>query len=154
MVRRHGILGSPKGWDCQRFHHRWLDPDTAGCPRYVQACAAKLYVSCRCSLIIYLGTITVKGGDNCFALAQQYHTTWDAIVAANQPAVNSGCTNLQVGQVIKIPGLGGPPTYTGKGIVSSLLRPNVKRLTKVENHCKCVQDCAGSHIVRTKASIP
>ena len=61
------------------------------------------------------GTITVKGGDTCWALSQQYHTTTEAIIALNAPAINSGCTNLQPGQVIKIPGLGGPPVTTGKG---------------------------------------
>ncbi|NLW08222.1 MAG: LysM peptidoglycan-binding domain-containing protein [Clostridia bacterium] len=44
---------------------------------------------------------TIRAGDTCFALAQRFNTTVQAIIAAN-PGLD--CNNLQIGQVICIPG--------------------------------------------------
>ena len=46
-------------------------------------------------------TYTVAPGDFCAAIAQANGVSIEAILAAN-PAVNSGCTNLQVGQVLNL----------------------------------------------------
>jgi len=51
-------------------------------------------------------TVTVKSGDTCAKIASAHGTNAGAIVAAN-PGVNAGCTNLQVGQVLKLSGGGG-----------------------------------------------
>lgn len=51
-------------------------------------------------------TVKVKAGDTCAKIASANGTNAGAIVAAN-PGVNSGCTNLQIGQVLKIGGGGG-----------------------------------------------
>lgn len=48
-------------------------------------------------------TYTVKSGDNCGTIAAQFGVTADALIAANQPAVNADCTNLSENQVLKIP---------------------------------------------------
>jgi LysM repeat protein len=48
-------------------------------------------------------TYTVKSGDNCGTIAQQFGTTAAALIAANSPDVNADCTNLREGQVLKIP---------------------------------------------------
>ncbi len=52
------------------------------------------------------GPYTIRAGDTLFILAQRYGTTVAAISAAN-PGLNPN--NLQVGQVICVPGLAGPP---------------------------------------------
>jgi len=63
-------------------------------------------------------TVTVKSGDTCSTLASSHGTTTGALVAAN-PGVNAGCTNLQVGQVLKLAGGGGgapaPANKSGSG---------------------------------------
>lgn len=46
-------------------------------------------------------THTIVAGDTCFALANRYGTTVQAIIAAN-PGLN--CNNLQIGRMICIPG--------------------------------------------------
>lgn len=61
------------------------------------------------------GSVTVKAGDTCSAIAAASGTTAAAIIAAN-PGVNAGCTNLQIGQTLKVGSGGGgggataPPT--------------------------------------------
>jgi len=64
---------------------------------------------------------TVRPGDTLWAIAQQFGTTVDAIMALN----NLTSTSLTVGQVLKIPTSGGsggsqptPPTYTEYTVVS------------------------------------
>jgi LysM repeat protein len=52
------------------------------------------------------GTVTVKAGDTCSAIAASRGTTAAAIIAAN-PGVNAGCTNLQIGQTLNVSGGGG-----------------------------------------------
>ncbi|MCK9445214.1 MAG: LysM domain-containing protein, partial [Tissierellaceae bacterium] len=52
---------------------------------------------------------TIKSGDTLYKLAQTYNTTVDAIMKIN-PGINPN--NLQVGQVICIPGTAPPPPTT------------------------------------------
>jgi len=52
------------------------------------------------------GPYTIRAGDTLFVLAQRYGTTVAAITTAN-PGLNPN--NLQVGQVICVPGIAGPP---------------------------------------------
>jgi murein DD-endopeptidase MepM/ murein hydrolase activator NlpD len=47
--------------------------------------------------------VIVKSGDTCNTIAAATGTTAAEIMASN-PSVNSGCTNLQIGQVLKIDG--------------------------------------------------
>ena len=54
---------------------------------------------------------TIKAGDTFFTLAQRFNTTVEAIQRAN-PGVNPN--NLQIGQVICIPGSGTTPPPSGK----------------------------------------
>ncbi len=44
---------------------------------------------------------TIRAGDTCFGLARRFNTTINAIIEAN-PGIN--CDNLQIGQIICIPG--------------------------------------------------
>jgi len=44
----------------------------------------------------------VISGDTCYGIAAMFGVTATAIITAN-PAINSGCTNLQIGQVLCIP---------------------------------------------------
>jgi spore germination protein YaaH len=44
----------------------------------------------------------VISGDTCYGIAAMFGVTATAIINAN-PAINSGCTNLQIGQVLCIP---------------------------------------------------
>jgi len=57
--------------------------------------------------------VTVKSGDTCSAIAAGNGVSVGDLLAAN-PAVNSGCTNLAIGQVLKIGG-GGGGNNTGSG---------------------------------------
>lgn len=47
-------------------------------------------------------TYTVAAGDNCSAIADANGVSLDALLAAN-PAINSDCTNIDIGDVLKIP---------------------------------------------------
>ncbi|KAF9446686.1 carbohydrate-binding module family 50 protein [Macrolepiota fuliginosa MF-IS2] len=46
---------------------------------------------------------TVQMGDSCFTIGGQFGTSATNIIAVNQPAINSGCTNLTPGQMICVP---------------------------------------------------
>ncbi|PNH01062.1 Lysozyme [Tetrabaena socialis] len=63
---------------------------------------------------------TVKSGDYCYAIAQANGVSVDNILALN-PTVNSGCTNLRIGQALCLPGKpgGGPAACTKPYIVKS-----------------------------------
>jgi len=63
---------------------------------------------------------TVKAGDTFFLLAQRFGTTVAAIQAAN-PGVNPN--NLQIGQVICIPGAVPPPTVCPTGSFAYIVQP-------------------------------
>ena len=52
---------------------------------------------------------TIRSGDTLYLLAIRYNTTVEAIMAAN-PGINPN--NLQIGQVICIPGAAVPPPPT------------------------------------------
>jgi LysM repeat protein len=54
---------------------------------------------------------TVISGDMCNAIAAKFGVTASAIISAN-PAINSGCTNLQIGQILCIPGGSCAQSYT------------------------------------------
>jgi LysM repeat protein len=54
---------------------------------------------------------TVVSGDTCSAIATKFGVTAAAIITAN-PAINSGCTNLQIGQILCIPGGSCSQSYT------------------------------------------
>ena len=47
-------------------------------------------------------TYTVASGDNCQAIANANDVTLPALLSAN-PAINNDCTNIDVGDVLKIP---------------------------------------------------
>ena len=53
----------------------------------------------------------IKSGDNCEDLAKTFHTTFAAILEANKPAIDSICGNLQIGQIVRIPGLAPPANH-------------------------------------------
>ncbi|KAJ6577984.1 hypothetical protein B0H19DRAFT_886426, partial [Mycena capillaripes] len=44
-------------------------------------------------------TYTVQSGDTCYAIAERLGITVDQLHALN-PSINSGCTNLSIGQVL------------------------------------------------------
>ncbi|PNH06130.1 Endochitinase [Tetrabaena socialis] len=52
------------------------------------------------------GTYTVKSGDTCNAISQAKGISLATLLAAN-PIINSGCTNLQLGQVLCLGGTSG-----------------------------------------------
>jgi LysM repeat protein len=52
------------------------------------------------------GTYTVVSGDTCGSIASQSGISSAELLAAN-PSINEGCTNLQPGQVLAIPGAAG-----------------------------------------------
>jgi LysM repeat protein len=52
------------------------------------------------------GTYTIVSGDTCGSIAAGAGISSAELLAAN-PSVNEGCTNLQPGQVLAIPGAGG-----------------------------------------------
>jgi LysM repeat protein len=56
--------------------------------------------------------VTVKSGDTCSAIAAGNGVSVGDLLAAN-PAVNAGCTNLAVGQVLKVGGASGGNTGGG-----------------------------------------
>ncbi|KXZ41203.1 hypothetical protein GPECTOR_655g775 [Gonium pectorale] len=57
-------------------------------------------------------TYTVRDGDTCFKIAQSQGTSVAAIFSLN-PAVNSGCTNLQIGQRLCLAGGGSSSSTAG-----------------------------------------
>ena len=60
---------------------------------------------------------TVQAGDSCGAIASLYSSSVGAIIALN--SLNSTCTNLKIGQVIKVP----RPTPTPLPAATSTLEP-------------------------------
>ncbi|KAF9446688.1 carbohydrate-binding module family 50 protein [Macrolepiota fuliginosa MF-IS2] len=46
---------------------------------------------------------TIQAGDTCTSIGSQHGTTLQNIVAVNQPAINSDCSNLLPGQMICVP---------------------------------------------------
>ncbi len=62
-------------------------------------------------------TYTVKPGDTCVGIAEALGVTVEALRNAN-PGIDAGCTNLQPGQELVVPGTSGPaarPTPTPAG---------------------------------------
>ncbi|MGK2966876.1 MAG: LysM peptidoglycan-binding domain-containing protein [Tepidiformaceae bacterium] len=58
-------------------------------------------------------TYTVKANDTCGAIATALDVSTEALIDAN-PGINSGCTNLHEGDVLKIPASASPqPTSPG-----------------------------------------
>ncbi|KAF9448454.1 carbohydrate-binding module family 50 protein [Macrolepiota fuliginosa MF-IS2] len=45
----------------------------------------------------------IRAGDTCTSIANQFGTTLQNIIAVNQPAINSNCSNLLPGQLICVP---------------------------------------------------
>ena len=58
-------------------------------------------------------SVVVKAGDTCNAIAKASGTTVDDILKSN-PSVNSGCTNLKVGDTLKFGGGGAAAGGAGK----------------------------------------
>ena len=54
---------------------------------------------------------TLVSGDTCNGIGAKFGVTGSAIISAN-PTINSGCTNLQIGQVLCIPSGSCPQKYT------------------------------------------
>ncbi|KAF7342601.1 hypothetical protein MSAN_02016800 [Mycena sanguinolenta] len=57
-------------------------------------------------------TYTVVSGDTCSAIEAKTGVS-DSQLHASNPSINSGCTNLQIGQVLCLSGGGGPPPSGG-----------------------------------------
>jgi len=70
-----------------------------------------LLASASAAPIHFRRDVTVKSGDTCSAIAAGNGVSVGDLLSAN-PAVNAGCTNLAVGQVLKI---GGGGNNTGAG---------------------------------------
>jgi LysM repeat protein len=51
-------------------------------------------------------TYTVASGDTCGAIADAHGITVDQLIAANRAAINQDCTNLTVGDELRIPSAG------------------------------------------------
>jgi LysM repeat protein len=58
------------------------------------------------------GTYTVQPGDTCGDIASRKGITVAELIAANRAAINADCTNLRVGDELKIPGASGGATPT------------------------------------------
>jgi LysM repeat protein len=63
------------------------------------------------------GTYTVVSGDTCGSIAAQTGISSADLLAAN-PSINEGCTNLQPGQVLAVPGAAGGGS-TGGGTAAT-----------------------------------
>jgi hypothetical protein len=97
-------------------------------------------------------TVTVKAGDTCAKIAAEHNTNANAIISAN-PGVNGGCTNLQIGQVLKLSGGGGggggqegnkapPPPPANNG--GSGKPPGTQFITgKCGGDADCASGCCG-----------
>jgi len=72
-----------------------------------------LLASTSAAPVLYRRDVTVKSGDTCSAIAAGNGVSVGDLISAN-PAVNAGCTNLAVGQVLKVGG-GGGGNNTGAG---------------------------------------
>lgn len=59
-------------------------------------------------------TYTVKSGDTCAGIASQYGVSLDAFMKANR-TIDANCTNLTVGDAVKIPGASATPTSSASG---------------------------------------
>jgi LysM repeat protein len=98
---------------------------------------------------------TVVSGDVCYRIGDMFSVSSSAIMSAN-PAVNSGCTNLEIGQVLCIPdrscmqkyavvsgdtcdGIGAAFNMTGSAINSA--NPTISGCTNVEvGQILCIPD--------------
>lgn len=59
-------------------------------------------------------TYTVKSGDTCAGIASQFGVSLDAFMKANR-TVDANCTNLTVGDAVKIPGTSATATSSSGG---------------------------------------
>ena len=78
------------------------------------------------------GAYTVKSGDTCGAIASEKAITVAELIAANRATINADCTNLRVGDELKIPaksGANSTPTRTSGGIATATPRAGSRTYT-------------------------
>ncbi len=78
------------------------------------------------------GTYTVKSGDTCGGIATEKGITVAELVAANRASINADCTNLRVGDELRIPsktGAAATTTRTTGGVATATPRAGSRSYT-------------------------
>lgn len=95
------------------------------------------------------GTYTVQPGDTCGAIAANRGVTVAELIAANRAAINADCTNLRVGDELKIPGsAGGAATATRSTGSAATATPRAGSRTYTVASGDTCADIAASYSVK------
>ncbi len=95
---------------------------------------------------------TVVSGDTCGGIAAKYGITLEELRRVNR-TIDTNCTNLNVGDILRIPGAGTPTAGGGSGTLATATpRPGSGRTYTVKSGDTCA-DVAASYAVTVAALI-